>query len=96
MHSRGYSRKPGQSGDRRFPLGSLDAEVHGRLRPDHVATVTTVHAKDGNDTWLGQSSNSSEERLNGEIQREEHGEGEMGLSVQKSFQVVRTPADAWR
>jgi hypothetical protein len=112
MGAGGSSRKPGPSRDRRFPLGSLDGEAHGRLRPDDQAvTVTTVHTKHENDAWLGQndtwlgrndtwlagSQSSSEERLNGEeIQREDHGDGEMGLSVQRSFQVVRTPADAWR
>lgn len=94
--ARASSRKPGVSRDR-FPLGSLDAEYQGRFRPDPLAvTVTTVHAKGGNDTWLGATRNSSEERLTGEIQREEHGEGQMGLSVKRSFQIASSPADTWR
>lgn len=97
LGGRGSSRKPGRSRSHRFPLSSLDGEAQGRLRPDHLAvTVTTVHAKDDNNTWLGGMQSSSEEQLNGETQREEHSNGDIGLSVQRSFQVVRTPADAWK
>lgn len=88
-----YLRKQGASRDHAFPLGSLDYEAQGRLRPDKSVTVTTVQTSPVHETWFGGTRSSSEERLHTESPRTD--DGEMGLSVQRTFQVVSTPADDW-
>ena len=87
------SRKQGASRDLAFPLGSLDHEAQGRLRCDKSRTVTTVYSTRDHGTWFKSTRTSSEERLNRESLK---GDGEMGLSIQRTFQVERDRDDGLR
>lgn len=87
------SRKYGAGSTRPFPLGSLDASVERRFRPDKLAvTVTTVQTqRDPHDTWKTPSSpNSSEEGLTADRSPGYYGGGEMGLSIHQTFEVTQT------
>ncbi|PKY09360.1 hypothetical protein P168DRAFT_308888 [Aspergillus campestris IBT 28561] len=87
------SRKYGVGSTRPFPLGSLDASVERRFRPDKLAvTVTTVQTqRDPHDTWKSPSSpNSSEEGLTSDRSPGYYDGGEMGLSIHQTFEVTQT------
>ncbi|KAL2808339.1 hypothetical protein BJX63DRAFT_439486 [Aspergillus granulosus] len=99
----GSRRVGGGTRDRPFPLGSLDnSSLQGKLRPDKVATVTTVHTHhDPEETWRGGSISSSEERLTSERERDRGrdvgdaaGVGmEMGMGIHRVIEVTQTSTD---
>ncbi|KAJ5191237.1 uncharacterized protein N7498_010222 [Penicillium cinerascens] len=89
------SRKNRVSGSRGLPLGSIDGSAPGKagLRPDKLAVmVTNIESQmDTENTWVGSSPASSEERLTIEHSTPAHRKIEVG--IHQTFEVTQTSTD---
>jgi hypothetical protein len=89
------SRKNRVSGQRGLPLGSIDGDARGGLRPDKLAVmVTNIESqRDAENTWAGSSAstNSSEERLT--IEQPTPAQRKIEVGILQTFEVTQTSAD---